>query len=1779
MKKFLTWLLLTASVLMIASPLAPLAAAPAAEAEVSIVSIEKSDEAVTLNLHTSGAAGEKIGDVFFAVYDERGRLAYVSERKDALVGTDAYTWTGVDFASEANIKAFLWDATTGVPLCEASASVIPALPVLFEKGQWAAALGEITVHTPGGDSAWAYEDGLIRIYNGVPVSKNVAFRFVFENLVDMRGYDAVVMELEEAPAGWFGGILRFRIDQDAGWGSDSHTDIIRMESGTNVSSGMVGMSAGNWDLERLRGVGGLPAYGESVRIKKIYLEGDGNYAPVTINGDARNLMDIYPPRTGNTPVRTITTSSQYAATVAWSPSHPTFRADTVYTATITLTPKPGWKLDGVPANWFRIYYPTGGAVQVTHEAGSGILTHTFPATKAILPYPEPTQFVALSFDDVYLSDTEALVDVLDRLGVKGTFFANGINLEKAGTRPEYKRALDKLIDGGHELESHAWQHERYDNTADENVTRENFKRNQDVIFALTGKMPRWIRIPYASHGTMSLRVAGEFGLTNLRGLATNDWDFPNSASRLVNTILTATGNNSVRDGQIYVSHNQPGQTNTVQALPEIVHELRSRGVGFMTIAELREHRNFTASPGVNYANFFQNSATPQVITLNTQPTAPAAEALVEGHISGSLTVRATAAQGAALSYQWYMNTTTSSDNWVAIDGAASDTFAVPTDLTEGTYYYDCKISAPNAPSLTSNVVAVVVTKPAATELPVLFEKGQWAAALGEITVHTPGGTSTWAYEDGLIRLSNNGAGAAARNIPFRFVFENLVDMRGYDAVVIELDEAPVGWFRSILRFRIDQDAAFDSLTSTDTIRIANGTNAIVSPGINIGFSTGNWDLQRLRGVGALPDLGESVKIKKVYLEGDGVLDAPARISFPQIRDIVPPRTGNAPVTSVTTSNQYTATVEWSPNDAVFQPDTVYTATVTLTPRPGWTLDGIAANWFRIYNITGTGSSAAGYGTTHAAGSGVITKTFPATKPAVPYPVPTQFVALSFDDTISPNTNDLLDVLDALDVKATFFIIGNNLEKSNRHPEYKRAIDRIVAGGHEAGNHTWQHERWTNADPDVMMTDFLKAQNYLREFTGKDAKWIRFPYDDKNANITTAAGQLGLSNSWGFDTNDWDLQNSASYLVNRYFTQTNANNRPRGGQVYVHHDHQDYQNSTKKALPEIVHELRSRGIDFKTVSELREYYNAAVTPGNTYSNFFPSSRITIDTHPAASTTVTAGGVTGSLTVAATATPSAELDYQWYAASADGWTAVDGAASATFELPTDLTEGTYYYYCVVSSPGAPSVTSNVVAVVVAAPLPLVGEVRPIAAPVAGHFPAGLFKYPYKANLYNNTGTAASVGNGFNQTLTWEPAIDKAFLPNTEYTVTLTLEPNAGWSDCGMPGTVRSFAVNAITPAQIAGLPSEGVKATTWEYEDDNLLIHITFSATASAEAAPDVVFYEDFSKGVHEDKTVGEGKFMLAQQANRQGLGNWRDNMTTVRVREDGGSELVLGYKKDPDAAPANASTYVKNNFITAGGVRTRGRTTAQGGGAYGSDDIIYENAFGYYEANVKFPQSNAVWGAFWLFSPATAAPLTIAEGGSQYATEIDIIESAGYLAKTFNAAYHTYRSSIDRNINTGPRRDTGRNLLYPNDPGWETASRMAASEEVSIESSARRSGIDIYDGKFHKIGLEWSPTDYIFTVDGVVIGSWKNLSSHYSSSGGSYSDWSWIRQNEGVLQNPAYIKLTVEAAEWADESSGKQGVSPDSGEMVVDYVYVLNGPKSAVDKTALQARVNALKDTV
>lgn len=94
-------------------------------------------------------------------------------------------------------------------------------------------------------------------------------------------------------------------------------------------------------------------------------------------------------------------------------------------------------------------------------------------------------------------------------------------------------------------------------------------------------------------------------------------------------------------------------------------------------------------------------------------------------------------------------------------------------------------------------------------------------------------------------------------------------------------------------------------------------------------------------------------------------------------------------------------------------------------------------------------------------------------------------------------------------------------------------------------------------------------------------------------------------------------------------------------------------------------------------------------------------ITITTQPADLTEVVAGSISGSLSVVASTNTSYPVTYQWYENTIDsptGGTIINGETSASFDIPTDLIAGSYYYYCVLSSVGASNVTTNVATVTV-------------------------------------------------------------------------------------------------------------------------------------------------------------------------------------------------------------------------------------------------------------------------------------------------------------------------------------------------------------------------------------------------------------------------------------------------------------------------------------------------
>jgi hypothetical protein len=78
----------------------------------------------------------------------------------------------------------------------------------------------------------------------------------------------------------------------------------------------------------------------------------------------------------------IAETAQYTGTVSWLPADSPFLEDTIYTATITLTPKAGYTLMGVTADFFKV----SGATTVSNAVNSGVVTAAFPTTDSFFQY-------------------------------------------------------------------------------------------------------------------------------------------------------------------------------------------------------------------------------------------------------------------------------------------------------------------------------------------------------------------------------------------------------------------------------------------------------------------------------------------------------------------------------------------------------------------------------------------------------------------------------------------------------------------------------------------------------------------------------------------------------------------------------------------------------------------------------------------------------------------------------------------------------------------------------------------------------------------------------------------------------------------------------------------------------------------------------------------------------------------------------------------------------------------------------------------------------------------------------------------------------------------------------------------------------------------------------------------------------------------------------------------------------------------------------------------------
>lgn len=107
--------------------------------------------------------------------------------------------------------------------------------------------------------------------------------------------------------------------------------------------------------------------------------------------DHAKIQGIYQPFGNIAPNNTVAETAQYTGTVTWSPNDNPFKDKTVYTATITLTPKDGFTLLYVPVNFFTLPFGPPNVSSVSNAANSGVITAVFPET---------SEFLAITIKDI-----------------------------------------------------------------------------------------------------------------------------------------------------------------------------------------------------------------------------------------------------------------------------------------------------------------------------------------------------------------------------------------------------------------------------------------------------------------------------------------------------------------------------------------------------------------------------------------------------------------------------------------------------------------------------------------------------------------------------------------------------------------------------------------------------------------------------------------------------------------------------------------------------------------------------------------------------------------------------------------------------------------------------------------------------------------------------------------------------------------------------------------------------------------------------------------------------------------------------------------------------------------------------------------------------------------------------------------------------------------------------------------------------------------------------------
>lgn len=213
------------------------------------------------------------------------------------------------------------------------------------------------------------------------------------------------------------------------------------------------------------------------------------------------------------------------------------------------------------------------AIAAANQIGRAIFVDGGRRLVPIYSVATDEKVLALGFNCAWDdADVPQILQILSENDAKATFFIVGEWAEK------YPESLKKISNAGHELGNHSYSHpDMTRQTRDEAVGQ--IKKCDDAIEKITGKRPRLFRAPSGAYNNAVLEAAGAQGHSAIQwDCDSRDWKNPPAADMVSRVV------GGVQKGSITLFH--VGKANTVEALPEIIRQLKEKGYRFAPVGEI-----------------------------------------------------------------------------------------------------------------------------------------------------------------------------------------------------------------------------------------------------------------------------------------------------------------------------------------------------------------------------------------------------------------------------------------------------------------------------------------------------------------------------------------------------------------------------------------------------------------------------------------------------------------------------------------------------------------------------------------------------------------------------------------------------------------------------------------------------------------------------------------------------------------------------------------------------------------------------------------------------------------------------------------------------------------------------------------------------------------------------------------------------------------------------------------------------------------------------------------